>query len=117
MSQDVVFVTMSGEDRVVNLYLDYIPTEDDIVVLKDDYGLFGSIETSYDSYEVASEDLDMGSIFVDTDFESFLGMGSIDVIDAFERMGYECELIESGTLYVETADDGEEDEEEDEQYD
>ena len=99
MSQKVVFIQLENENYATNHYGETsIPDEEYVDQLARDYDLFGDVEAHYEWYDIGEGESGMDEFFDEDKLADMYETGNF--IKACESNGYDCELVEHGTISV-----------------
>lgn len=97
MSQRVVIIEMNDEKRQRNIHIqNYVPDQDDIEQLSLDYEMSGSVEATYEWYEIGEGESDTDAFFTEEELKSMYE----DFERNCEKRGMNCELIQSGMIVI-----------------
>ncbi len=101
MSQRVVYLQLSDDNYATCHYGETsVPDEDYVVSLAEDYDLKGNIECLYEWYEIGEGESDTDTFFTDDEIADMFESGNF--VKACEEKGYDCELVEYGTINAST---------------
>lgn len=102
MSQTAVFVKLEDSEGclVVQEILTGVPAEECIIVLALEEDMSGSVEATYEWYEVGDGESGMDFFFLDEELLTMYGNDGDDFIKKCEEKGYATERIQYGTISV-----------------
>lgn len=96
MSQRVVIIELNDTNKIFRHIQSNVPDQEEIEQLSQDYEMCGSMEATYEWYEIGEGESDTDTFFTEEELESM----SEDLEKNCETKGIYCELIQSGTYAI-----------------